>query len=69
MDTISAVYSMQIGNAIWMVISVQKGQALGIKEDLAMYLEQYGDARVISVTERGPAYQQIKIQGIGQSFR
>ena len=26
MDTISAVYSMQTGNAIWMVIFVQKGQ-------------------------------------------
>ena len=25
--------------------------ALGIKENLAMYLERYGDARVVSVTE------------------
>lgn len=28
MDTISAVYSMQTGNAIWMVIFVQKGQGV-----------------------------------------
>ncbi len=37
------------------------GQAIGIKEDLAMYLERYGDCRVVSVTEREP--EQMKIEG------
>lgn len=27
------------------------GQAIGIKEALAMYLEQFGDARVVEVKE------------------
>ena len=32
-------------------VDAPAGQAIGIKEDLAMYLEQFGDARVISVEE------------------
>jgi len=43
-----------------LIITVQvnapAGQAIGIKEDLAMYLEQFGDSRVISV-EEVPAQQ------------
>ena len=50
-------------------VDAPSDQALGIKEDLAMYLDRYGDARVISVSERGPVYQQIKFQSGGQSFR
>ena len=38
------------------------GQAIGIKEDLAMYLERFGDARVVSVTEHGN--EQTKMGGI-----
>ncbi len=34
------------------------GQAIGVKEDLAMYCEKFGDARVVSVTESSP--QQLK---------
>ena len=38
-----------------LVITIQvnapPGQAIGIKEDLALYLERYGDARVVSVEE------------------
>ena len=30
------------------------GQAIGIKEDLATYLEQFGDSRVVSVVEKQP---------------
>lgn len=30
------------------------GQAIGVKEDLAAYLERFGDARVVSVVEDGP---------------
>lgn len=37
------------------------GQAIGIKEDLAMYCEKFGDARVVSVTETQP--EQLKIGG------
>lgn len=40
-------------------VDAPAGQAIGIKEDIAMYLERYGDARVVSVTEEG--YEQIKI--------
>lgn len=38
------------------------GQAIGVKEDLAMYLERYGDCRVVSVTETAPV--QTKIGGM-----
>ena len=38
-----------------LIITVQvnapSGRAIGIKEDLAMLLERYGDARVVSVEE------------------
>ena len=30
------------------------GQAIGIKEDLAMYFERFGDVRVVSVQETVP---------------
>lgn len=35
------------------------GQAIGIKEDLAMYLEQFGDCRIVSIVEKEP--EQIKL--------
>jgi len=37
------------------------GQAIGVKEDLAMYCERFGDARVVSVTETVP--EQLRIGG------
>lgn len=37
------------------------GQAIGVKEDLAMYCEKYGDVRVVSVTETHP--EQLRIGG------
>lgn len=37
------------------------GQAIGVKEQVAMALEQIGDVRVISVTEITP--EQMKIEG------
>ena len=37
------------------------GQAIGIKEQLAMDLERYGDTRVISVEEVKP--EQMRIGG------
>ena len=35
------------------------GMAQGVKEDLAMYLERYGDCRVTDITEWDP--QQYKL--------
>lgn len=32
-------------------VNARSGQAIGIKEDLALYLERYGGARVVSVEE------------------
>lgn len=45
-------------------VNARSGQAIGIKEDLALYLERYGDARVVSV-EEAPQRQmeQITIGG------
>ena len=41
-----------------MIITVQvdapTGQATGIKEDLTLYLEKFGDSRVVSIIEKGP---------------
>lgn len=37
------------------------GQAIGIKEDLAMYCERFGDARVVSVTEERPEQMMIGV--------
>lgn len=42
-------------------VDAPEWQAIGIKEDLAMYLEQFGDARVVKVEARAP--EQIKIGG------
>ncbi len=37
------------------------GQAIGVKEQVAMALEQIGDVRVVSITETCP--EQIRIGG------
>ena len=37
------------------------GQAIGIKEDFAMYLEKWGDARVIEIREECP--KQMRMEG------
>lgn len=34
-------------------INAPTGQAIGVKEDLATYLEKFGDTRVVSVVEDG----------------
>lgn len=48
-----------------LIITVQverpPGQAIGVKEQVAMALEHIGDVRVVSVTETGP--EQIRIGG------
>lgn len=46
-----------------LIITIQvdapPGQAIGIKEELAMHLEQWGDARVVEVREVAPEQMQI----------
>ena len=42
-------------------VNAPPGQAIGVKEDLAMYLERFGDARVVEITERGA--EQTRIGG------
>ena len=42
-------------------VDAPPGQAIGIKEVLAMEVERYGDTRVVSVMEVLP--EQMKIQG------
>lgn len=38
-------------------VACPTGQAIGIKEDLAMYLERWGDASVVSVEEKRVEWQ------------
>lgn len=40
------------------------GQAVGVKEDLAMLLERWGDTRVVEVRETAP--EQMTIQAPGR---
>lgn len=40
-------------------VDAPAGQAIGIKEDLAMYLERFGDARAAEITETEP--EQLRI--------
>lgn len=53
-----------------MTITIQvdapPGQAIGIKEDLAAYLERFGDARVVSITEKVP--EQLRMGGSGATI-
>ena len=39
---------------ITVLVNAPPGQAIGVKEDLATYLERFGDARVVSVEEDAP---------------
>lgn len=40
-------------------VDAPSGQAIGIKEDLAMYMEKFGDVRVVNIVEDIP--EQTKI--------
>jgi len=44
-----------------MEIDAPPGQAIGIKEALAMWVERYGDTKIVSIDETQP--EQMKIQG------
>jgi len=41
-------------------VDAPPGQAIGIKEDLALYLEKFGDSRVVSIIEKGPEQLQVE---------
>lgn len=47
------------------VVEVDKptGQAIGVKEALAMYLERFGDSRVVEVTEI--PQKQMRLEEVG----
>lgn len=49
-------------------VNARPGQAIGIKEDLALYLERYGDALVVSV-EEAPQRQMEQMTIGGGSYR
>jgi hypothetical protein len=40
-------------------VDAPSGKAIGIKEDLAMYIERYGDCRVVSITEDAPVQMRL----------
>ncbi len=44
-------------------VNAPPGQAIGIKEALAMYLERFGDSKVVSVTEKLP--EQLRLEDSG----
>ena len=45
-------------------VNVPEGQAIGIKEDLAQYLEQFGDTRVVEVVV-DPG-EQLELKGVSR---
>lgn len=42
-------------------VNAPEGAAQGVKETLAMWLERYGDARVVSVTEDKPEQMMLRM--------
>lgn len=47
---------------IMIEVDAPSGMAQGVKEQLAVLLERWGDARVVSVEEREP--EQMRIGGV-----
>ena len=43
-------------------VDAPAGQAIGIKEDLAMYLERFGDSRVVDVEEIRPEQMTLHLE-------
>ena len=50
-------------------VNAPTGQAIGIKEDLAMYLERFGDAKVVDVREVSPEQMKLKEEVSGYEAR
>jgi len=45
-------------------VNAPAGQAVGVKEDLAQYLERFGDSKVVSVVEELPEQLRMDEGGI-----
>lgn len=43
-------------------VDAPAGQAIGVKEDLAMYLERFGDSRVVDVEEIIPEQMTLHLE-------
>lgn len=43
-------------------VDAPTGQAIGVKEALAMWLERYGDARVVAVEEVAPRQMKMEVR-------
>ena len=54
-ETVMLTITLQVG--------APPGQAIGVKEDIAMRLEPLGDVRVVSITEDTP--EQLHVAGYG----
>ena len=48
---------------VTVAVNAPAGQAIDIKEQIAMDLGKYGDTRVLSVEEKCDEYQQMEIVG------
>lgn len=48
---------------ITLQVEAPLGQAISVKEDIAMMLEPLGDVRVVSITESAP--EQLHVAGYG----
>ena len=46
---------------ILVAVDAPPGQAIGIKEDLAMHLELFGDSKVLSITEELPEQMALEM--------
>lgn len=46
---------------ITLKVDAPPGQALAVKEALAMYCERWGDTRVVSVTETAPEQMRMDV--------
>ena len=47
-------------------VNAPSGQAIGIKEDIATYLEKFGDAKVVSVVEKLPEHLRMRLRAAKQ---
>ncbi len=46
---------------ILVAVDTPPGQAIGIKEDLAMHLEKFGDSKVIDIREDLPEQMMLEV--------
>ena len=51
---------------ITILVDAPIGQAIGIKEDYAQYLEKFGDTRVLSIDEIIPEQIKFNSKGAGK---